>query len=118
MTEGGDAHRLQVKVQDVVHVGWQGGEQGVVGPVETHLRDDDGPQRDGEHHWYDGNWPTVSLTLEFKVRSGYSGTLKRANRKHSESVFEEVKTEKKCDRNQFKKKVENILFGCLMATRI
>lgn len=26
-------HRFEVKVQDVVHVGGQGGEQGVVGPV-------------------------------------------------------------------------------------
>lgn len=38
-------HRFQVKVQDVVHVGGQGGEESVVGPVGTHLRDNDGPQR-------------------------------------------------------------------------
>lgn len=69
--DGANAHRLQVKVQDVVHVGGQGCEQGVVGPVETHLRDDDGPQTDGQHHWYYGNWPAVSLTLKSKVSSGY-----------------------------------------------
>lgn len=38
-------HRFEVKVQDVVHVGGQGSEQSVVGPVGTHLGDNDGPQR-------------------------------------------------------------------------
>lgn len=42
-------------MQDVVHVGRQGREQGVVGPVETHLRDDNGPQTDGQYHGYDGD---------------------------------------------------------------
>lgn len=53
--DGSSAHRLEVKVQDVVHVGGQGREQGVVGPVETHLRDNDGPQMDRQYHWYEGN---------------------------------------------------------------
>lgn len=53
--DGSSTHRLEVKVQDVVHVGGQGREQGVVGPVETHLRDNDGPQMDRQYHWYDGN---------------------------------------------------------------
>lgn len=41
-----EPHRFQVKVQDVIHVDGQGGEQGVVGPVGAHLGDDDGPQAD------------------------------------------------------------------------
>lgn len=54
-TDESRAHRFQVEVQDVVHVGGQGCEQGVVGPVDTHLGDNDGPHTDGQHHRYHGN---------------------------------------------------------------
>jgi len=51
-------------VQDVVHVGGQGGEQGVEGPVGAHLGDDDGPQRDGEQHGQQGQGPAVTCALK------------------------------------------------------
>lgn len=61
-------HRLQVKVQDVVHVAGQGCEQGVVGPVRTHLGDDDGPQGERQHHGQHGHGPTVTCTLKVQFR--------------------------------------------------
>lgn len=61
-------HRFQVKVQDVVHVAGQGCEQGVVGPVRTHLGDDDGPQGERQHHGQHGHGPTVTCTLKVQFR--------------------------------------------------
>lgn len=59
-----ETHRLQVKVQDVVHVGGQGGEQRVEGPVGAHLGDDDGPQRDGKPHGHKRQRPAVTFALQ------------------------------------------------------
>lgn len=61
-------HRFQVKVQDVVHVDGQGCEQGVVGPVRTHLGDDDGPQGERQRHGQQRHGPTVTCTLKFQFR--------------------------------------------------
>ena len=56
-------------MQDVAHVGGQGGEQRVVGPVGAHLRDDDGPQRDGQHDGQQGDGPAVTRTLQRHFKS-------------------------------------------------
>lgn len=58
-----EPHRFEVKVQDVVHVGGQRGEQRVVGPVGAHLGDDHGPQGDGHHHLQHWDRPAVTCSL-------------------------------------------------------
>lgn len=55
-------------MQDEVHVGGQGGEQGVVGPVGTHLGKDDGPQRARQQHGHQGNGPAVTCALQVQFR--------------------------------------------------
>lgn len=55
-------------MQDDVHVGGQRGEQGVVRPVCTHLRDDDRPQGDGQQHGQHGHGPAMTFTLLFQFR--------------------------------------------------
>ena len=65
-------------MQDVVHVGWQRGEQRVVGPVGTHLGDDDGPQRDGQQHGQQGQGPAMTCTLP--VQLGLDHAIFRTDR--------------------------------------
>lgn len=77
-TSEGKSHRLQVKVQDDVHVGGQGCEQGVEGPVRAHLGDDDGPQSERQRHVQQGQGPAMTCTLKhrFRLEKNHNNVLK------------------------------------------
>lgn len=63
-------------MQDVAHVGGQGGQQGVEGPVGAHLCEDDGPQGDRQHHGQEGQSPAVTCTLQPHVELEQSSNQK------------------------------------------